>query len=233
MAIVCIVTLLLIILQDNTPISILIVFLIQTNLMHSVLFEVLLNCIQTMKWTLFLFMAIIPFFLMMNQLYIPIHIIYLIFEVTKICFLLIKIIPLCLRWVASLFFFSLDNFSDRSSLFDDPPHTPLLQSKPSLSPLRSRPAAGSDSALFDTVPYMWSSPATSPLKKTIPPTTGKYNSPQRQRRLTSSRTRGGSPGSPDPSNELKIEDVISGKDKRTTLMIKNIPNAYSLSFSLQ
>ena len=39
------------------------------------------------------------------------------------------------------------------------------------------------------------------------------------------RSRGGSPGSPDPVNELKIADVRSGKDTRTTLMIKNIPNA--------
>lgn len=59
--------------------------------------------------------------------------------------------------------------------------------------------------------------ASSPLKQ--------HNSPQRPRKLATGRNRG---GSPDPSNELKIEDVISGKDKRTTLMIKNIPNAYSL-----
>lgn len=73
--------------------------------------------------------------------------------------------------------------------------------------------------------------ASSPPKKTTSlsaqttPNKAIHNSPQRTKRLGNTRGRGGSPSSPDPSNELRIEDVINGKDKRTTLMIKNIPNA--------
>lgn len=107
---------------------------------------------------------------------------------------------------------------DNHSLFEDASQSPFS--------LRSRPMSGSDPDLCEPIPFKWTSPATSPLKQNTPSNTAKYQSPQRQRRLTSSRTRGGSPGSPDTSNELRIEDVISGKDKRTTLMIKNIPNAY-------
>ena len=52
------------------------------------------------------------------------------------------------------------------------------------------------------------------------------SSPQRPNsRYTGNRSRTGSPGTIDVSNEVRLEDVESGKDRRTTLMIKNIPNA--------
>ena len=53
------------------------------------------------------------------------------------------------------------------------------------------------------------------------------SSPQRPGgRYSGNRSRTGSPGTVDVSNEVRLEDVESGKDKRTTLMIKNIPNAF-------
>lgn len=51
------------------------------------------------------------------------------------------------------------------------------------------------------------------------------NSPQRTNgRYSSNRSHGTSPAMKD-MNTVHLEDVESGKDKRTTLMIKNIPNA--------
>ena len=35
--------------------------------------------------------------------------------------------------------------------------------------------------------------------------------------------------SEDDRNKIKIEEILEGKDKRTTLMIKNIPNKYTIS----
>ena len=66
--------------------------------------------------------------------------------------------------------------------------------------------------------------AASPTLKPPAPYSEPRASPSRPKR--SVRSRGGSPGAPEPINELKIEEVRSGKDKRTTLMIKNIPNAW-------
>lgn len=133
------------------------------------------------------------------------------------------------------------NYPD-SPLFaeDCTPLTPTLY--PSsfthpISPMYPRQPSGSEPSLFTE--HMPFTTANSPPKRTTSVHQsggGKsfHNSPQRPRRLSNTRVRGGSPGSPgspDPSNELRIEDVISGKDKRTTLMIKNIPNAYQTRFN--
>lgn len=50
--------------------------------------------------------------------------------------------------------------------------------------------------------------------------------PTKQRRLHSRATSPNkAPSLADPANIVVLENVLSGKDKRTTLMIKNIPNA--------
>lgn len=50
--------------------------------------------------------------------------------------------------------------------------------------------------------------------------------PTKQRRLHSRATSPNKvPSLTDPANVVNLENVLSGKDKRTTLMIKNIPNA--------
>ena len=70
-------------------------------------------------------------------------------------------------------------------------------------------------------------PRTSPSKRPRQSHSSR-NSPQRGKGSPQvPRARGGSPGSVEVGNEVNLEAVASGKDRRTTLMIKNIPNAFS------
>lgn len=120
--------------------------------------------------------------------------------------------------------------SDTLSYYGDDLLTPTRQSR--FNALSASPSFARSPALSDTLPYesrALTPPTTPPTKQvahashTARSDTQTHTSPSRPKR--SMRSRGGSPGSPDPVNELKIADVRSGKDARTTLMIKNIPNA--------
>lgn len=122
---------------------------------------------------------------------------------------------------------------DTLSYYGDDLLTPTRQSR--FNALSASPSFARSPALSDTLPYesrALTPPTTPPTKHAAhaghAPHSARsdaqtHTSPPRPKR--SMRSRGGSPGSPDPVNELKIADVRSGKDTRTTLMIKNIPNA--------
>ena len=138
--------------------------------------------------------------------------------------------PNCILYIH---LFIIVNYQDSSYNPDDPtPLTPILHSTPysnhQPSPTYLRPPSLSEPSLYEQPPSFTipSSPPKKQLPFLQPSSSSKslHNSPQRPKRLA--RPRGGSPCSSDPSNELKIEDVKNGKDLRTTLMIKNIPNAY-------
>lgn len=139
-------------------------------------------------------------------------------------------------------------FSELPPLHNNPPSSLLSQPQQPLSGLpllpsdyypqddllSHRPFSISTSPSFACSPTRSDPPhagcqAPSPTRPPPPPRPSHneptHASPSRPKRST--RSRGGSPGTPEPINELKIDDVRSGKDTRTTLMIKNIPNAWS------
>lgn len=128
--------------------------------------------------------------------------------------------------------FTIVNYQDSSYKPEDPtPLTPILHSTSysthQPSPTYLRPPSLSEPSLYEQQ-SSFTLPSSPPKKQSSflqssSSSKSLHNSPQRPKRLA--RPRGGSPGTPDPSNELKIEDVKNGKDLRTTLMIKNIPNA--------
>ena len=99
-----------------------------------------------------------------------------------------------------------------------PPASPVALSNPPLSPHSIKPASVS-TPLAAPVAAPVSAPVSAPIASTPTPT------PTKPRKLHS---RAGSPNKPsitDPANRVVLENVRSGKDRRTTLMIKNIPNA--------
>ena len=112
--------------------------------------------------------------------------------------------------------------SSASTLSTLPPASPVSLTNPPLSPHSIKPASVSSSVAAPlasaSVPASFSGSVSVPASA---PT------PTKPRKLHS---RAGSPNKPnitDPANRVVLENVRSGKDRRTTLMIKNIPNAFS------
>ena len=107
-----------------------------------------------------------------------------------------------------------------SALSSIPPVSPVSLANPPLSPHSlANPPLSPHSLKSPSVPTPLSASVPAPVVSTPIPT------PTKPRKLHS---RAGSPNKPsvtDPANRVVLENVRSGKDRRTTLMIKNIPNA--------
>lgn len=104
------------------------------------------------------------------------------------------------------------SLSSVSTLSTLPPASPVSLTNPPLSPHSIKPASASASAAAPIASASASASASAPT-------------PTKPRKLHS---RAGSPNKPnitDPANRVVLDNVRSGKDRRTTLMIKNIPNA--------
>ena len=112
------------------------------------------------------------------------------------------------------------SLSSTSTLSTLPPASPVSLTNPPLSPHSIKPASVSSSVAAPLASA--SVPASFSASVSVP---ASAPTPTKPRKLHS---RAGSPNKPnitDPANRVVLENVRSGKDRRTTLMIKNIPNA--------